>query len=47
MISYYQVLTLTALHTDVVAALDQDHDKTSDIIKIYFIDHVLFLIFNM
>ena len=37
MISYYQVLTLTALHTDVVAALDQELDKTSDIIKkIYF-----------
>ena len=38
MISYYQVQTLTALHTDVMAVLDQDLDKTSDIIKyIYFI----------
>ena len=37
MISYYQVQTLAALHTDVVAALDhQDHDKTSDIIKDLF-----------
>ena len=37
MISYYQVLTLTALHTDVVAALDQERDKTSDNLKIYIL----------
>ena len=35
MISYYQVQTLAALHTDVVAALDQELDKTSNNLKIY------------